>query len=64
MMRNVLLVVGILIFVLGLHWIGQGTTYFTWPANPVMDGHPTWTYIGLGSAFAGLVVIWFSRRPT
>ena len=61
-MKRTLLVVGVLLLLLGLHWIGQGTGYFPWPHNPVMDNQPTWTYIGIGTGLVGLVVVWFSRR--
>lgn len=61
-MKIVLLVVGVLLVLLGLHWIGQGTGYFIWPANPVMDHHIVWAYYGGGAALAGLLAIWFSRR--
>jgi hypothetical protein len=61
-MKTVLLIVGALVLLLGLHWIGQGTGYFPWPHNPVMDMQPRWTYIGIGTGLAGLVIIWFSRR--
>lgn len=61
-MRALLLVVGVLLVVLGLHWIGQGTGVFVWPANPVMDNHSEWAYYGGGAAIAGVLLIWFSRR--
>ena len=61
-MNKTLLVVGVLVLLLGLHWIGQGTGYFPWPRNPVMDNQPTWTYIGIGTALVGLIIAWFSRR--
>jgi hypothetical protein len=47
-MKIALLVIGVLVLLLGLHWIGQGTGYLPWPHNPVMDGRPAWTYIGIG----------------
>ena len=61
-MKIALLVVGLLLIVFGLHWIGQGTGYFTWPGNPQMSGHIVWAYIGGAAAAAGLGLIWFSRR--
>lgn len=61
-MKIALLVVGVLALLLGLHWIGQGTGYFPSPRNPVMDGQPTWTYIGIGTALLGIIVVWYSRR--
>ncbi len=32
-MKSVLLIVGLIAILFGLHWIGQGTGYFIWPAN-------------------------------
>lgn len=56
-MKAAVLIVGALVALFGLHWIGQETGYFPWPRNPVMDDKivkaPTRGY-GLGSArFAG-----------
>ena len=61
-MKIVLLVLGVLLLILGLHWIGQGTGYFIWPSNPVMNNHITWAYYGCGAAVTGLIAIWLSRR--
>lgn len=61
-MRAVSLMVGLVLFVLGLHWIGQGTGVFPWPENPVMDNHIEWAYYGGGAAVLGYIVIWLSRR--
>ena len=60
--KIVLLVVGALLVLLGLHWIGQGTGIFIWPANPVMDSQIEWAYYGGGAGIAGVLLIWFSRR--
>ena len=61
-MKIVLLVLGLLFVLLGLHWIGQGTGYFIWPSNPVMNNHIAWAYYGGCAVAAGLVAIWLSRR--
>ncbi len=61
-MKIALLVVGLVLIVFGLHWIGQGTGLFAWPGNPMMTGKPVWTYIGSGAALAGLAAVWLSRR--
>ncbi|MGD0144449.1 MAG: hypothetical protein ABSC92_14945 [Rhizomicrobium sp.] len=63
-MKIVLLIVGLIALVLGLHWIGQGTGIFVWPANPVMDYHTTWVYRGAAVAVLGLLIIAYSRRRT
>ena len=63
-MKIALLIIGALLVLLGLHWIGQGTAIFIWPANPVMDSHIEWAYYGFGAAVVGAILIWFSRRST
>jgi uncharacterized membrane protein len=60
--KALLLVVGVLLVLLGVHWIGQGTGIFVWPANPVMDNHVEWAYYGGAAGIAGVLLIWFSRR--
>lgn len=61
-MKKALLVIGILLLVYGLHWIGQGTGWVAWPANTVMDGNMTFTWLGLGLSAAATALIWYSRR--
>jgi uncharacterized membrane protein len=61
-MKTALLIVGILLFVYGLHWIGQGTGVFPWPANTVMDYNMAFTWYGLGLAFGSALLIAYSRR--
>jgi len=62
-MKTILLIVGVLALLFGLHWIGQGTGYFPWPRiTSMMDNQPTWTYIGAATAALGAALVWFSRR--
>ena len=61
-MKILLLIVGVLVALLGLHWIGQGTGYFPWPHNPAMDSQIVWAYYGTGALVVGLVLVWLSRR--
>ena len=61
-MKAVLLIVGLIAILFGLHWIGQGTGYFIWPANPVMDHHIAWAYRGAAVAVLGALIIIYSRR--
>jgi hypothetical protein len=61
-MKVLMLVIGALLVLVGLHWIGQGTGVFIWPANPVMDDHIEWAYYGAGAGIVGIFLIWFSRR--
>jgi hypothetical protein len=64
-MRLSFWVVGVIVLVVGLHWIGQGTGYFAWPHNPVMDNHIEWAYFGIAATIAGLVILvyaWLRAR--
>ncbi|MBI3675580.1 MAG: hypothetical protein HY243_03065 [Proteobacteria bacterium] len=61
-MKIVLMIVGVLLLVLGLHWIGQGTGIFIWPSNPVMDNQIQWAYFGSGTAVIGALLILFARQ--
>ena len=60
-MRIGLLVLGILLVLLGLLWIGQGTGYFPYPSYSFMISQMSWAYRGIAVAVAGLVVIIISR---
>jgi hypothetical protein len=61
-LRSALLVIGILMTLVGLVWLGQGVGYIPSTATPqVMPLHP-WTYGGIALAVAGLAMIAASRR--
>ena len=59
MLRLIVWLVGVVLFVTGLHWIGQGTGTYTWPDNPVMDNNITWAWYGGG---VGVAIMLLSRR--
>ena len=61
-MRTVAFIVGILLLLLGLLWIGQGTGYFPYPSYSFMIREMTWAYRGAGVALVGVIVILISRR--
>jgi len=61
-LRVVLQVVGILVLLIGLVWIGQGTGYFPYPRSSFMISQMPWTYRGAAVAIVGLIVILVSRR--
>lgn len=61
-LRIVLLIVGSLMVLLGLVWIGQGSGYFPYPAESFMINQTPWIYWGLLLAAAGVVLIILSRR--
>ena len=61
-MKTALLVAGILLLVYALHWIGQGTGLFPWPAHTLMDYNIAFAWYGAGLAIAALAMIWRARR--
>ena len=61
-MRTIALITGILLLLLGLLWIGQGTGYFPYPSYSFMISEMTWAYRGAGVALVGVIVILLSRR--
>lgn len=63
-MKIALLIFGVLILLLGLHWISEGTGVLAYPQSPMMYLKPIWAWIGLGTAIAGAILIWLSRRTT
>ena len=60
--RILLSVIGGLMVVLGLIWIGQGSGYFPYPAESFMINQTPWIYWGVVLAVAGLIVLFFSRK--
>jgi hypothetical protein len=61
-MRQALLVIGIIVALTGLVWIGQGTGYFPYPEQSFMVRATQWAWYGAAVLVTGLIVIWFSRR--
>jgi hypothetical protein len=61
-LRVVVFSAGILLLLVGLLWIGQGTGYFPYPSYSFMISEMTWAYRGAGVAAAGIIVILLSRR--
>ncbi len=58
-LRTVLLALGVLLALLGVWWICQGTGLV-----PVgfMANHMTWAYRGMGLVVGGLLIVVVSRR--
>jgi hypothetical protein len=60
------MLVGIIAFLIGLVWIGQGTGYLTYtPAGmhpSFMIGDMHWTYYGVALAVLGVLIILYARR--
>lgn len=61
-MKSALLIVAGLLFLYGLHWIGQGTGIFPWPAHTIMDDNMAFTWYGLGLIALSGVTVAFARR--
>lgn len=60
--RLALTVVGVLVALIGLIWIGQGSGYFPYPASSFMINQTPWMLRGAIALVVGLVVIWAARR--
>ncbi|MBX5146557.1 hypothetical protein [Rhizobium lentis] len=56
-MRTVGYVIGLLMVLLGLIWIGQGSGYFPYPASSFMIAQNIWMLWGAILAAAGIVVM-------
>ncbi|NTF31295.1 hypothetical protein [Rhizobium skierniewicense] len=61
-LRISLTIIGALVALIGLIWIGQGSGYFPYPASSFMINQSPWLLRGALVLVAGLVVIWASRR--
>lgn len=61
-MKTVMLVVGILAFVMGLIWMGQGSGYFPYPRSSFMIDQSPWILRGAILAAIGLIIALFARR--
>ncbi len=61
-LKSIVMIVGILAFLMGLLWMGQGTGYFPYPATSPMINQSPWIWRGALLAIAGLIVYWLSRR--
>ncbi|MBB3947146.1 hypothetical protein GGQ73_003112 [Rhizobium skierniewicense] len=61
-LRISLTIIGALVALIGLIWIGQGSGYFPYPASSFMINQSPWLLRGALVLVAGIVVIWASRR--
>lgn len=60
--RTPLAIVGALMIVVGLIWIGQGLGLVRWPASSFMIDERRWARYGAALAAAGAGVVLFARR--
>jgi hypothetical protein len=61
-MNALLTIIGILLLLMGLVFMGQGSGYFPYPASSFMISESRWIYYGGAIAAAGLVLIIVARR--
>jgi uncharacterized membrane protein len=63
-MRAPLLTLGILAFLIGVLWIGQGTGLVQWPRSSFMINQMPWAYYGAALAALGVGLTGFAlSRP-
>lgn len=60
--RIIMLIIGSLLVLLGLVWIGQGSGYFPYPAESFMINQTPWIYWGLLVGVIGLAIVALSRK--
>jgi len=61
-MRTLLTVIGIILLLAGLVFMGQGSGYFPYPAESFMISQSRWIYYGAAIAVAGLLLVVVARR--
>lgn len=61
-MRIVLSIIAVVMVLVGLLWIGQGTGLIMWPANSFMIDERPWALRGAILAVLGAALFWFARR--
>ncbi len=57
-----LLIIGVLVTLAGLTWMGQGSGYFPYPASSFMINQSPWILRGAMVAVVGAIIVWISRR--
>jgi hypothetical protein len=60
-LRWTILGVGILLLLMGVVWIGQGTGFFPYPKESFMIDQRPWALRGAMLAVVGLIVVLLSR---
>ena len=61
-MKTLLTLIGIIVLLVGLVFIGQGSGYFPYPAESFMISQTRWVYYGAAIAVVGLLIVVFARR--
>jgi hypothetical protein len=60
-MTTLLQIFGMLVLVLGVLFMAQGSGYLPWPAKSFMVGDRNWVFYGGAIAAIGLLLIFASR---
>lgn len=61
-MRISLRIIGVVLVLAGLVWMGQGSGYFPYPAESFMISEVQWVYYGGITAVIGVGLIVLARR--
>jgi hypothetical protein len=61
-MQALLTIIGIILLIAGLVFMGQGSGYFPYPASSFMISQSRWIYYGAGIAVVGLIILIIARR--
>ena len=61
-MKTTLTLIGIMLLLMGLVFMGQGSGYFPYPASSFMISQSRWIYYGGALAVVGLILIVIARR--
>jgi hypothetical protein len=61
-MQTLITVVGVVLLIAGLVFIGQGSGYFPYPASSHMINQSRWIYYGAGIAIVGVLILVVARR--
>jgi hypothetical protein len=61
-MRTLVIVMGIVLVIAGLVFMGQGSGYFPYPVSSFMIRATRWIYYGGAIAVIGLILVLVGRR--
>jgi len=61
-MNALLMLIGLVVLLAGLVFVGQGSGYFPYPASSFMINQIRWVYYGAALAVIGLVVMIVAYR--
>jgi hypothetical protein len=60
-MHALLIVVGVVLLIAGVVFMGQGSGYFPYPRSSHMISQTRWIYYGGGIALVGLILLILAR---